>query len=179
MPPAATEVKTVTFYSRSPNLRIVRRSALTQFTADRREVPWKPEVVYEFEQRLLPLEPGVDVLPDGPDGEEQDAIGFLRNHFNRNGLTAGGFYEDGDEPGKLHPTEDEMLGRLMDAVSVLERDDAVAVLEEEQATHGRAIVTATAEKAIERIDQANAALALEADEQAHPPPPPGAPPQGG
>lgn len=137
----------VVFYSRVARLRLIRQN--------RTEVPiptggWVqglPSVKYEFMAGSLAVKQGQDVLPDGPGGAEQDAVAWLMAHPALNVE----FWRDGEEPGRLQPTDREVHAEITDAL--IERDEVklIAIIERERETHKRKALIDAAKDAIERL----------------------------
>lgn len=76
-----TEPQTITFLSpRYPTQHLVRVPRYTTLDTFGRQKLVQAGVSYDFEDGQLTLRAGQDLLPDGPDGAERDAIEWLRAH---------------------------------------------------------------------------------------------------
>ncbi len=83
----ATATRTITFRSKHSQLRLVRKSAEQRLNPNTGNVSIvSPEVVYEFKDGVLNIEPGQDQMPDKSfnndtqEWESQDALEYLRTH---------------------------------------------------------------------------------------------------
>jgi hypothetical protein len=147
--PAKGEI--TTFYSRHGKLRLVRVPQQvvpdgwgSQVTRER--FPGVTRVVYEFDRGQLEVEVGGKnwhVLPDGPDGEEQSTIDWLRNHseFNQR------FHESGNEPGRPLPSDEDFMGMVNAASMALDVDKITELLKNERETHNRPALVTIADRA--------------------------------
>jgi hypothetical protein len=149
--------KVCTFYSRHGNLRLPRvkqhdrlgplgdRYAHIFFTDENgREITRK---VYEFERGQLTLTEGQDTYPDGPNGEMQDAVTWLRRHPEYNSR----FHEEGREPGRPQPSDEDFLAAVTEAALNLDDEQITALLRQERATHQRPTLLKTADDARRRV----------------------------
>jgi hypothetical protein len=137
----------VVYYSRASRFKMIRRHQTETYNAYGSAINQVPALNYEFMDGLLVVEVGQDMLPDGPRGEEQDAIAWLEAHSAYNI----DFWRDGQEPGRLLPTDREVHAEITDAL--IERDEVklIALLERERQSHNRKPLTDAARDAIERL----------------------------
>jgi hypothetical protein len=137
----------VVYYSRASRFKMIRRHQNETYNAFGNAINQIPALNYDFMDGLLVIEVGQDVLADGPRGEEQDAISWLEAHpaFNID------FWRDGEEPGRLLPTDREVHAEITDAL--IERDEVklIALLERERQSHNRKPLTDAARDAIDRL----------------------------
>lgn len=143
----STVAREHTFYSRSANLRMIRRPHL--------EEPVSPGVFRKLQDEVV-----VEFAPDGQvtvrDGEgvmlnaqgvEQDVVQWLRSQREYNVLV----FEMGNEPDALRPSEGEFLDRVIDAVGALDADAVRELVDEERSTHNRVSLIERAARALEMI----------------------------
>lgn len=145
------QAKTSEFLSRARGLRLVRRPKVQVPTALGSIQTLQDTLTYSFEPNgELQVREGQDVLADGPEGEEQDAITWLRAHPLLNDV----FHEVGREPDRPLPTEEDFMASV--AAATRERDpDALALLiEQEESSHGRQVLLLAAENARQSVAQA-------------------------
>jgi catechol 2,3-dioxygenase-like lactoylglutathione lyase family enzyme len=147
-----TQAKTVTFYSKSMGLRLVRKRDITNETALGFRQKVQEEVVVDFgEDGPGPLgqflvEPGVGVMVD-EDGQERDTLTWLREHPEYNLR----FFEMGNEPDLLRPTPEEFNGALVDAMAEADEDAIRELVDAERNSHNRDDLIVLAERALERM----------------------------
>lgn len=146
------------FYSKSTNLLLIRVPEITQPLATGvLEVRQKGVSVSFAPGGRARAKVGQDVLPTkvGEFGEveEEDLVSWLRNH-HANGVL---FFEEGREPDRPRPTEDQMLEWIVDAVAALDSSRAHELLEHEQATHNREVILRACQRALQKIEMTVAA----------------------
>lgn len=148
---------TFVFYSRASRLRLLRQHKTEVPITTGGWIQGQPSVRYEFMAGSLAVTKGQDVLPDGPQeydeeaGEfrptKQDAVTWLMAHsaFNVD------FWLEGEEPGRLSPTDREVHVEITDAL--IERDAVrlVRIIEQEKRTHQRKQLIDAAKDALDRL----------------------------
>jgi hypothetical protein len=166
-----TQIKTVNFYSRGRNERLIRQPKVRDLSAIGTQRTIQEGVRYEFapEGRIEVYE-GQDMLPDGPmavneatgrlEPTPQDAISWLRAHplFNQR------FWEEGAEPDRPLPTEEAFLDVVTTAVATMAPEDVEqleAWLAQERSSHNRPVLLAAADGALRKIAQTRKALEAE------------------
>ena len=166
----AANPKTATFHSRHGAFRIVRVPEFVGINSWGQQVKHQPfeglpvtRAVYEFEKGTLEVIEGDKnwhVLPDGPGGEMQDTIEYLRRHeeFNKR------FHESGNEPDRPLPTESDFNRLLRKNLLNLDLDATVAMLQTERETHNRPELVKAADETRREI------LLLRQQHQDAPPP---------
>lgn len=159
--------KRYTFRSRGENHRLVRvQRQMGENPATGRQFVVQEGLTYSFAPNgLLEVEAGQHVLPDGPNGQEQDALAWLRAHA-QNGEY---FTEDGNEPERPRPTEEEMNAAIIAAVSNLDSPSLEQLEANERQTHARPVVLQAISDAQDAVAGRRAELAAAA--VAHVPPP--------
>lgn len=142
-PEPQTEPSTHVFYSRHGNLRLPRVKQvmrIDQLGQQHPHVYFRDENgqevtrrVYEFQNGMLQVQPGQDVYPDGPGGEPQDSLTWLRNHheFNKR------YHEHGNEPDRPLPSDEDFHRMLRRHLVALDVEAVVAMLAQERETHKR------------------------------------------
>lgn len=90
---------------------------------------------------------GKDVMVD-PDGVERDQVDWLRAHRDC-GLM---FVEEGREPGRQLPTEEEFSAEVVEATADLDSERLRGLLDEERSTHGRPGLIALVEGALRKVE---------------------------
>lgn len=174
--PTAEQTKTYEFYSKSRNQRLVRRPTLFTETAVGTRILAQQGVRYEFLDGRLTIREGQDRIADGPLGEDgqptlQDAYAWLTRGF----LHVDGSYgphpllnvtlwEDGNEPDRPRPTEDEFLEVVNDALAAMSAESLVTLdvlLAKERATHNRPVLVRAAERALTTVAAVRAEMAEE------------------
>ena len=152
----ATNTRTYTFYSRGRMERLVRQPLHREVTSlgTQREV--QSGVRYEFgPDGWLTVTEGQDMLADGPldpatrKPTAQDAYAWLRSHELLNTR----FWEEGNEPDRLQPTEEDFLDALNLNTASMQPELIREQLQQERATHNRKLLVNSAERALERIAQ--------------------------
>lgn len=161
--PTAEQTKTYEFYSRSRNQRLVRRPTVFTESAVGTRILAQSGVRYEFQDGRLTIREGQDRIADGPIGEDgqptvQDAYAWLTRGFLHTDGSYGPhpllnvtLWEDGNEPDRPRPTDDEFLEVVNDALAALDPEPLVALLERERATHNRPVLLRAAERAVTTI----------------------------
>lgn len=147
-----TQAETVTFYSKSTGLRLVRKRKVEQPTALGMIQTLQEEVVVEFgedspgQMGEFLVAPGAGRMKD-EDGIVRDTITWLREHpdFNLR------FFESGNEPGLLRPTAEEFNDAAMAAAMEADEDALRALVDAERGSHNRGELIGLAEKALERL----------------------------
>jgi hypothetical protein len=147
----AAQEGTAVYYSKSSNLRLVRRPIIiTETQMGTRQVAQQP-LRYEFGPNgHLVVREGQDVLPDGPGGEMQDAIAWLASHPSLNEW----FWRDGHEPDRALPTERDFLSTVQRALVARDVEQLKTLLVQEQGTHNRRVLMDAAISAIETLRDA-------------------------
>lgn len=170
-PVIAPDEHDVVFYARGQNIKLVRRGTLYRYSAGgQRQVAQKPIIVEFGPLARIVVRPGdvVGVDSDGwladdavlgerglPTGLlKRDMVTALRSHHALNDL----FFEEGREPGRPLPTEADFLESITAAVADLDTEKLQELLEQEQGSHNRGLLVTTAERALERVRQAVAAV---------------------
>lgn len=157
----ATVVRTYTFNSRGDEERLVRRPKVVEETTLGRQITRQEALRYEFApQGTLTVEEGQDVLLDGPldpvtrEPTAQDALSWLRGHdlFNVR------FWEEGNEPDRPRPLEDDFLEEVTAAVAGLQVAPIQVLLDAERATHNRPLLVRAAERSIAQIEATLASI---------------------
>lgn len=155
------QAKTSEFLSRARGLRLVRRPKVQVPTALGSIQTLQDTLTYSFEPNgELQVREGQDVLADGPEGEEQDAIAWLRAHPLLNDV----FHEVGREPDRPLPTEEDFMASVAAATRERNPDWLAMLVEQEESSHGRQVLLLAAENARQSVAQALAEGA--GDEQA-------------
>lgn len=128
-------------------MRVVRKPAVEQ-VINGSKVVVEPEIVYEFTQGNLFLEPGQDTLADrvipGEGVVEQDAIGFLRSHPDH-GIRFSEVTPVAPDPGPLY-------AEIADAVIAGDADKLTAIGDEEFETWNRDEVMDRIKAALARLE---------------------------
>jgi hypothetical protein len=143
--------KEVFYSAKHRGLQLQRQRTIRAQNALGNDYVAQEPVIYRFAPNgMITVEPGQDVLPDGPGGAEQDAIAWLTSH-PRYGHR---FVWKGHEPGRPLPSDEDFLGMVN--VATANRDfNALDELEEqEQRTHQRSMLLAavvSARKALESV----------------------------
>lgn len=173
--PKLEKGKTFTFRSRHGRLRLVRVGQAVvpdgwggQVTRERwpDTHPGVTRVVYEFERGVLEVVVGGKnwhELPDGPDGETLSTVDWLRLHGEFNVR----FFEDGNEPDRQLPTEEDFMDRVNAASVALDVDAIADLLRQERESHNRPNLVTVADNARKRTLRARQEL------EAQGPPDPG------
>lgn len=159
--------KTYTFRSRGENHRLVRvQRQMGENAATGRQFVVQEGLTYSFAPNgLLEVRAGQDVLPDGPHGEEQDALTWLRAHA-QNGEY---FTEDGNEPGRPRPTEEEMNTAIIGAVVNMDSPALEQLEANERQTHARPVVLQAISDAQDAVAGRRAELAAASTADVTPP----------
>lgn len=161
---APAGAKKVTFRTKHAKLRLIRKS-IREIRNHHGELISREEgVKYEFQNGVLDVYEGQDVMADAYDAEaraivEQDAVSWLRNHPNLDSRRTGGFHEEGREPGRPLPTDQDVLEEITTAAMLLDADVLEAVIDREQATHKRPVLIQAATSALEKVLAADGATA--------------------
>lgn len=87
------------------------------------------------------------VMPDGVLGAEQDMLTWLRSHPDFNSR----FHEDGNEPDRPLPTDDQFLEAVNDAAFRLDEEAITAMLAQERETHNRPVLVKAADDQRKRV----------------------------
>lgn len=157
--------ESITFNSKYREERLVRSPVNKVPTATGEQMNANPNAVsYSFAPNgTLTVLAGQDERPDGPPGEDgqptvQDAAAWIRSRpgFNVH------IFEEGREPGRPLPTEQELSKQITAATLQLDVDELQAIIQRERETHERASVLTQAQEALDQVQQALAdAEALE------------------
>lgn len=142
--PTATATQ-VLFYSSARNLRLVRRPLIMEMSSlgTQRRVQEPKRYLFAPDGNLTVRE-GDDVLDDGPYGEPQDVLAWLRAHPLYNVY----FWEDGNEPDRLRPLERDVLGAINEATARRDTNRLQELLDAEQSTHNRRMLVDACEGAL-------------------------------
>lgn len=129
------------FYSKHSHLRLIRipKAVVSdgwggQMTRER--FPGVERCIYEFERGHLQVVVGGKnwhEFPDGPDGETQNTLDWLRAHDEYNAR----FHEAGAEPDRPLPTDEDFHKMLRRALVGLDVDKVTEMLRDERASHQR------------------------------------------
>lgn len=161
----AEAVGTITFESDSPQLRIVRQSAIDAVSPQGAVYAAQPENVIEFAPfGTVDLAPGEDLQPDGPvvyeDGHmvldqfnrpvraNQDAIHYLLGHPDF-GVR---FWVKGLKPGTALPLEADVFKAIFNAGLSLNSITLKRIREAEARTHRRPALLGACDAALERVE---------------------------
>jgi hypothetical protein len=129
-----TGPRTVVYEARGRNHRLVRRPRQVIPNQFGQQVIAQEGVAYDFAPNgRLTLEEGQDPLDTGPRGETEDAISWIRRHAHLNVY----FWEQGREPDRPLPTDEQMLERIMRAGMDLQPHRLLALIATEESTHHR------------------------------------------
>lgn len=141
----------VVYYSKHAALVLCRRPKDEEINSLRQLTVTQKALKYNFapEGRIVVRE-GQDPLPDGPNGEVQDAVAWLDRHVNLNTT----FFREGREPDRALPTERDFLTAVNRAL--VSRDPVAlrTMLEAERATHGRTVLVDSATSALHALRDA-------------------------
>lgn len=136
------------FYACGMNVQLIRESEGDQ-VFNHQGLPVgrpHPGLRYSFAPTgAIAVREGQDVRPDGPNGEDQDAVQWLLRHPNLNMF----FWEAGNEPDRQRPLESDYLKAVHAALSNGEEVKLVALLEEEKAGHNRQVLVEAANSALD------------------------------
>lgn len=166
----ATQIKTYSFYSRGREERLIRQGEIKAPVGPLGTLQHLRDAVrYEFgpDGRLI-VEEGQDILADGPrdpvtrQPTEQDALAWLRSHTQLNIR----FWEEGAEPDRLLPTEEDFLEVVTEATITLNREVLLGLIAQERDSHGRPMLLKTAANALEQVDKMDAEIAAKAADEA-------------
>lgn len=155
-------VKTYRFYARGRNELFIRRGTVEVVLSTGAIQKTQEGIRYSFApDGFLELREGQDLLADGPMDPEtgapalQDAVEWLRSQpaFNKR------VWEEGNEPGRMLPTEADFIGQVTAAVAALDPEPVDALLLQEREGHGRSLLIKVAEDALVSIADTRAALA--------------------
>lgn len=128
----------IVFLSKDPNLRVVRIPQRRRYN-ERGELEVLPGEVYEFKRGSFLT-------------KDESVAEWMRNHEKFNSK----FYEVGNEPDRISPTLDEVMGQITGAAANGDLIALAEIYDREKATHDRAPVLAAAEKGMEAIEARNA-----------------------
>lgn len=152
------------YYSRGREEMLVRRPQVDQTTPLGKQIRLQDAVRYSFapDGRLSVAE-GQDMLADGPLDPEtmelttQDAVAWLEAHPQRNVR----FWEEGKEPDRPLPTEEDFLAEVTAATAGLQVEPLQELLEAERASHARPVLLKAAERAIDQVEKITAEMAVQ------------------
>jgi hypothetical protein len=150
--------RTVRFYSRGRNERLIRRPAVLVTDALGRQetrqeayrIEFAPEGWYTATEGKAPMLDSEGWLASDeelaerglpPRGEPRDEVQALRSHKQFNVR----FWEEGNEPDRARPLEEDFIAELT---------SATMLLQQEQATHQRPVLLRSATAAVEQITAA-------------------------
>jgi hypothetical protein len=147
----AQEQGVAVYYSKSTNLRLVRRPKLERINSiSQIEVAQEPLRYLFAPEGTIVVYEGQDILPDGPGGAMQDAVAWLDNHKNLNTL----FWREGAEPDRALPTEQDFLAQVNQALVARDVETIKALLAAEDATHQRKVLVDSAVSALTALRDA-------------------------
>jgi hypothetical protein len=130
-----TATKPVTFISKCPNLVLVVEPRANQFNHLGVKIGTTPGKRITFDKHLYST-------------EDEDELAFLRGHRNFNVPSNQGFYEEGNAPDEPKPTIKQQQQAIETAAAAGDVAALEAVIAEEDATHKREVVYATARAAL-------------------------------
>lgn len=139
---AKSSPKPVTFYSRSPNLRLVLEPEEVERNERGRVVKTLPATDVQFENGLFTW---------NPKEHEKELLEWLRGHPKLNTLREGAFWERGAPPDEPEPRLADQLDKIQSGLADRDREAIEAVLETERETHNRDVVIDQAESALVRM----------------------------
>jgi hypothetical protein len=159
------------YYARGREETLVRRPQVDQQTPLGRQIRLQDAVRYSFapDGRLSVAE-GQDMLADGPLDPEtmeptmQDAVAWLESHSLRNVR----FWEEGKEPDRPLPTEEDFLEAVTAATAGLQVEPLQELLEAERGSHARPVLLKAAERAVDQVEKITATMAEQAAEGSPP-----------
>lgn len=134
------------FRSKGMDYRLVRRSKVVTPNGFGHLQTTQTPVRYEFKDGLLRVTEGQDVLPDGPNGAEQDALGFLRSHPRLNVR----FWE----VGVRMPPESEFYEAAAAAGIQYDEQRLRELIDDERNSYGRQHLIDFAERTLETVGAA-------------------------
>lgn len=151
-----TKKKAVTFYSRSPNQRLVFEFGDVIRNERGRVVETIPSKSVEFEDQGLGH--GVYVWDPTDDDREDwersdELLEWLREHPTFNTGGAGAFWERGSAPDEPEPKLADQIDAINDGLFTRDREAVEAVLATERDTHNREVVIDAGEAALTRLDE--------------------------
>lgn len=143
--------KKITFYSRSPNQRLVfeygdvlrnERGRITEKIESKSVV---------FDNSVYVWDPSDT---DRPDWERSDELlEWLRDHPKKDTQREGAFWERGGAPDEPQPKLFDQLDAITRGAVDQDREAIEAVLDEERSTHNRDVVLEAGEAALVRLDE--------------------------
>lgn len=144
--------KRITFYSRSPNQRLVFEFGDVIRNERGRVVEKIPSKAVEFDNGLYVWDPNDK---EREDWERSDAfLEWLRDHPKKDTTREGAFWERGAAPDEPEPKLSDQLDAISKGLFDRDREAVAAVLASERETHNREVV----------LEQGDAALARLGDE---------------
>jgi hypothetical protein len=152
---ATQNPKARVFYSKLGGLCLTRRPQIDQPTSMGQWTTVQEPVRYRFEQGVLTVYEGEDVMRDGNKwlrrGEDQtkerDAVEALKAHYSY-GVD---FHLEGEEAGRPQPIERDFLRDLARATGRLDVATVESLLEQERATHKRTDLLVAAETSLQTV----------------------------
>lgn len=156
----AVTPKTWTFRSKHGSFCIVREPLIrsVEATGIQRTINQESAIRCKFHQGVLvvtedltvtPAEGIVPnrVMPDGPMGEPQDMVSWLRSQRDFNLR----YHEEGNEPDRPLPTDDQFLEMVNDAAFALDEERITELLAQERETHNRSVLVKAADDQRKRV----------------------------
>lgn len=175
----ATEPKEHTFVARGRSERLVRRPVLEKPDGFGGWIKYDDGRRFDFDpDGQIVVRDGEDIRDDDhpagqvsdvilaerglpPLGQPRDAVQWLRGH-PAFGIR---FWEEGNEPDRLHPLEEEFSAMLTQAAIGLDEERVEELLAAERATHSRGPLLRAAEATLAQIRSTKERVSM-------PPPPP-------
>ena len=138
----AKAAKPVTFYSRSPNLRLV-------FEPEDIQRNERGRVTDRFAARDVQFEKGMYVWD--PQKDDEEILDWLREHPKLNSTRESAFWEKGNAPNEARPTLAERQLAITTAAVAKDADALNEIIEDERETHNRDSVIDLATVALEQV----------------------------